>query len=229
MPGKITRPIHASTLPDGLPRQRLLDAATRLFCRYGINATGIDLVVSEARTAKTTLYNAFGSKEGLVEAVLEQEGRRWRDWFFSALDRPDLPPRARLQLIFPVLKEWFGQDEFFGCAFINAVGEHDKNEERLRGITLRHKSLVLRRIEEVAAEADCPHPAALAHQLGIIMDGAIVAAMVTRDRGIADAAGIAASALIERDVPTAAVDSTRAVNATRKPARSRRAATLVAS
>ncbi len=201
MPAKSKRP---SGVPVTHPRDRLLDAATRLFCRHGINATGIDLVVSEAGTAKTTLYNAFGSKEGLVEAVLEGEGRRWRDWFFAALDNPGLPPRARLHLIFPALEDWFGQDDYFGCAFINAVAEHDKSEERLRGITLHHKRLVLGRIEEIAAEAGCARPADLAHQLGIIMDGAIVAAMVTRDRSVAVAAGQAAVALIDAVVPLAA-------------------------
>jgi AcrR family transcriptional regulator len=61
------------------PRERLLLAASKLFCRFGINAVGIDAVVAEAATAKATLYKAFGSKEQLVEAVLEREGRIWRD------------------------------------------------------------------------------------------------------------------------------------------------------
>ena len=175
-------------------------AATRLFCRYGINATGIDLVVSEAGTAKTTLYKVFGSKEGLVEAVLETEGRAWREWFFGVLADENVSARARLKAIFPALKQWFGKAEFFGCPFINAIGEHDKAEDRLRGITLRHKKIVLKHIETLAAEAGADDAAALAHQLGILMDGAIVAAMVTRDDTIADAAGQAADALIDRAV-----------------------------
>ena len=32
-------------------RARLLSAATHLFCRYGINATGIDAIINEAGTA----------------------------------------------------------------------------------------------------------------------------------------------------------------------------------
>ena len=185
------------------PRARLIAAATRLFCRYGINATGIDLVVSEAGTAKTTLYKAFGSKEGLVEAVLDNEGRVWREWFFSSIDQPHLAPRDQLKSIFPALKEWFGKAEFFGCPFINAIGEHDKAEDRLRAITLRHKMLVLGRIEQLAAAAGHRAPAAFAHQLGILMDGAIVAAMVTRDDAMADAAGEAAAALIDIALPPA--------------------------
>jgi hypothetical protein len=76
------------------------------------------------------------------------------------------------------------------------VGEHDKDETRLRAITLQHKSFVLAHIAGLARAAGAADPDALAHQLGILMDGAIVAAMVTRDPRIADAAGIAANALL---------------------------------
>ncbi len=86
---------HAATQPDGLvatpepsPRERLIDAATRLFCRYGVNSVGVDAIVANAGTAKTTLYKVFGSKDGLVEAVLEREGRAWRAWFICRDRRP---------------------------------------------------------------------------------------------------------------------------------------------
>ena len=52
-------------------RDRLIRAASELFCRYGINATGIDAIVEQSGTAKATLYKTFGSKEGLIEAVLK--------------------------------------------------------------------------------------------------------------------------------------------------------------
>ena len=40
-----------------------------------------------------------------------------------------------------------------------------------------------------------PEPEMLAHQLALLMDGAIVAAMVSRDPGVADTAGLAAGSL----------------------------------
>lgn len=180
------------------PRDRLLEAATQLFCRYGINATGIDTVVNQAGTAKTTLYKLFGSKDGLVEAVLEAEGRHWREWFLSGLDDGNGTARQRLERIFPLLKEWFAQDRFYGCPFINAVGEHDKTDGRMRAIALRHKKVVLGRLEELAAEAGAADAELIAHQLGLLIDGAIVAAMVLRDASVADAARPAAAALLDR-------------------------------
>src|SRR5262249_14023818 len=70
---------------DESARGRLLNAATYLFCKNGINATGIDAIIDEAGTAKTTLYKLFGSKNNLVHAVLETEGRQWREWFIGAI------------------------------------------------------------------------------------------------------------------------------------------------
>jgi AcrR family transcriptional regulator len=187
-PGR--RPAEASA------RERLIEAASRLFCRYGINAIGVDAVVAEAGTAKATLYTAFGSKAKLVEAVLEREGRQWREWFLAGLDHGEASAADRLRRIFPLLETWFSQDGFYGCPFINAIGEHDKEEARLREITIAHKKAVLSRIERLAAEADALDPSRLAHQLGLLMDGAIVVAMISRDAGAARLAGETAERLI---------------------------------
>jgi len=160
-------------------RDRLLDAATQLFCRYGINAVGVDAVVREAATAKATLYKTFGSKEGLVEAVLEREGAAWRDWFVGALLTGEAGAAERLGRIFPLLGEWFASERFYGCPFINALGEHDKKEGRYRHIALSHKRSVLAVLARLATEAGARDGDALAHQFGLLIDGAIVAAMVT--------------------------------------------------
>jgi AcrR family transcriptional regulator len=178
------------------PRERLMDAATKLFCQNGINATGIDAIVAEAGTAKTTLYKIFKSKGDLVEAVLETEGRSWRAWFLAAIEAPPTP-REKLDAIFPALRQWFGESDYTGCVFINAVGEHPKDETRLRDLTIQHKTFILKHIGQLAGAAGAARPDALAHQLGLLMDGAIVAAMVTRDPGVADAAGQAATALLD--------------------------------
>lgn len=181
---------------DSGARRKLLDAAARLFCRFGINAVGVDTIVAEAGAAKATLYKIFGSKEKLVEAVLEQEGRCWREWFLAGLDAGQARPADRLRRIFPLLETWFRQEGFYGCPFINAIGEHDKTEARLRDITLAHKRAMLARIETLAAEAGAENPARLAHQLGLLMDGAIVVALISKDPGAAGLAADAAEKLI---------------------------------
>ena len=188
----------AEDVPQSSPRDRLIDSAKALFCRYGINSVGVDTIVDNAGTAKTTLYKLFGSKDGLVEAVLEREGQAWRAWFLDALDGPGGTARERLARIGPALKVWFNRDDFFGCPFINAVGESDKADDRMRSLAIAHKTVVLNRLSALCAEAKVPEPDETAHTIGLIMDGAIVMALITRDPSAADVAARACAAVIPR-------------------------------
>jgi len=161
------------------PGDRHLNTATRLFCLHGINATGIDKILAEAGVAKMTLYNQFGSKEGLVFAVLEREGEAWRAWFQTAVDQLGGTPRDKLVGIFDVLENWFKQEGFYGCAFINAVAEHNKEDPRIRTLAQAHKKKVLAIIRSLAEQAGVPDPDAVTEAIGILVDGAIIAAVIT--------------------------------------------------
>ena len=186
---------RAAASDDESAHDRLLSAATHLFCKNGINATGIDAIIDEAGTAKTTLYKLFGSKTNLVHAVLESEGKQWREWFIGAIEAGGGDPHTKLSRIFPALKSWFGEERFYGCPFINAVAEHDKDQKQFRAIAMKHKKVVLAHIEKLAGEMGATDPESLAHQLALLIDGAIVAAMVSGDPGVADTAGLAAGSL----------------------------------
>lgn len=179
-------PASSGASADLSVRHRLIEAASQLFCRYGINAVGVDAVIAQAGTAKASLYKNFGSKEGLVEAVLVHEGAAWREWFLGALLEGEASAREKLARVFPLLRQWFADERFYGCPFINAVGEHDKDETRLRDLTIEHKKAVLAALAGLAAEAGLARPEHVAHQIGLLIDGAIIAAMVTRDPGAAD-------------------------------------------
>src|SRR5438046_8118410 len=115
---------------DESARGRLLSAATHLFCKDGINATGIDAIIHEAGTAKTTLYKLFGSKTNLVHAVLESEGKQWREWFIGAMEQGGGDAQSKLTRIFPALKSWLGEERLYCCPFNNAVAEHDKDAKQ---------------------------------------------------------------------------------------------------
>jgi AcrR family transcriptional regulator len=53
-------------------RGRILDAALRLFAERGYSATGVHEISRQARIEKAALYWHFGSKEGLLAAVLDR-------------------------------------------------------------------------------------------------------------------------------------------------------------
>lgn len=53
-------------------RQRLLDAAARVFARDGINGATTRAIAEEAGVNEVTLFRHFGSKDGLLDAVVGQ-------------------------------------------------------------------------------------------------------------------------------------------------------------
>lgn len=164
---------------DMSTRERILAAASWLFCHKGFHATGVDSVARRAGTAKTSLYKHFGNKEGLIEAVLEREGAAWRSWFFSEIAKVQGTARTRLLALFDVLELWFADPHFFGCPFINAAGEFDARHIRLRQIIAAHKSHLNGWIAAQATMMSDPDPDRTVAYFTLLMDGAIVAAQVS--------------------------------------------------
>ena len=72
---------------DPVPtRDRILDAAQRLFEAQGYNATGVAEILRESGANSGSLYHFFGSKEDLLVAVLRRHVER--------LDQDVLGPAA---------------------------------------------------------------------------------------------------------------------------------------
>ena len=53
-------------------RQAMLDAATDLFLEKGFEGTSLSDIVSRSRGSRSTLYEQFGNKEGLLRSIVEQ-------------------------------------------------------------------------------------------------------------------------------------------------------------
>jgi AcrR family transcriptional regulator len=73
--------------PDTQTRERLLKAAIAVFDRKGYAAASIREIVERAGVTKPALYYHFGSKEGLLGAVLQEGERHLRDIAARALAR----------------------------------------------------------------------------------------------------------------------------------------------
>jgi AcrR family transcriptional regulator len=77
-------------------RSAIIEAASRLFARHGIESTSIDRIAQEIRLTKGAVYAAFRSKRELVEAV-GAAGSVLID--IEPLFREDLALRERLAFI----------------------------------------------------------------------------------------------------------------------------------
>jgi AcrR family transcriptional regulator len=152
-------------------RERLVAAAHRLFYRDGIRATGVDAVIAQARVTKVTFYRHFPSKDELVLAYLSLRHDLWMAWWRDALGRhARRGPRAVVR----ALGEWFAEEGFRGCAFLNAVGELGGTHPEIAAIARAHKDEMADEIASLLPAA--PGRAAAARAIAMAVDGAIVRA-----------------------------------------------------
>lgn len=199
------------TKPDLAPaagaRERLLDAAETLIYAGGIHATGVDAIVKRSGAARKSFYAHFESKEALAAAALERRDARWMAWFVEATKKRGKTPRARLVGMFDVLREWFEQADFHGCAFLNAAGEIERADDPIRVVVREHKARLLAFVREqldahaAQAGADRRFVARLARQWLVLIDGAIGVALVSGDASAARDARAAAELLLDATLP----------------------------
>ena len=64
---------------DSSGRERILEAATRLFATHGVAGTSLSQVAEASSMSKPSLLYHFGSKESLRRAVLEQLLDGWKE------------------------------------------------------------------------------------------------------------------------------------------------------
>jgi AcrR family transcriptional regulator len=163
--------------PVSEARERILEAAYELFSRRGIAAVGVDTIVAEAGVAKMTLYRHFPSKADLALAFLERREERWtRDWLQVEAVRRGSNARERLLAIFDVFGEWFAEESFEGCSFVNILLEIDDRDDQVRQASVQHLSNIRAFVCGLADEAGAEDPEVLAAQWHILMKGSIVAA-----------------------------------------------------
>ncbi|MEW6590251.1 MAG: TetR/AcrR family transcriptional regulator [Pseudomonadota bacterium] len=156
--------------PTSPARERILLTAHALFYRDGIRATGIDRVIAESGVTKVTFYRHFPSKNDLIREFLEYRHRRWMDWFEDALQRHGQDMNA----LIPTLREWFGDESFRGCAFINSVGELGGVLPAVVEISRRHKQEMTDVISRLLPPSR--HRKENAAAVALAVDGAIVRA-----------------------------------------------------
>lgn len=186
-------PVPASGEP---PRERIIRAATRLFYRQGIPRTGVDAVIDAADVAKMSLYRNFRSKDQLITECLRRLDLRYHNWFVEQVRHRSEQPQEALLSVFDVLDEWFASDDFRGCAFINATVELADPRHPARVPAMAHKRRNREYLVQLARAAGIQDPATLGKQLMLLVEGAIVTALVQRDPDAAKHAKDAARVLI---------------------------------
>jgi AcrR family transcriptional regulator len=159
-------------------RERLLDAADRLFYAEGVHTVGIDRLIEEAGVAKGSLFYNFSGKDDLVAAYLGGRDQRRRERIARHQEGLD-DPVAKLLAVFDALQEAVASPGYNGCPFANANAEAlpgSVEAEALRTFRGWLADLFL----GLCAEAGYADPQDVAARLQLLYDGAVANSQLDR-------------------------------------------------
>lgn len=178
-------------------RQRLVVAADRLFYQDGIRTVGIDRVIAEAGVAKMTLYTHFPSKDDLILAVLKFREECVLEFFRSAVEHHTLRKKNKLRAFFAALQDWFESPKFRGCAFQNAAVELADPAHAATQFVRDHKRRFADFLRDLVEESIGKAAAKLVPAIALLVEGAVVTAVVQGTPAAASVAREAAIRLVE--------------------------------
>jgi AcrR family transcriptional regulator len=153
-------------------RERILAAATARFAAQGIRATSADRIIDDAGITKVTFYRHFPTKSELVVAYLQAQSAAEQAWMLST--QHDGAPLETLRALAGGIGAASCLPGFRGCPFINAAAEFADPDDPVRTAVAAHRDWTLARFAAVAEEAGVPDVDAVARQLLLLRDGAMV-------------------------------------------------------
>jgi AcrR family transcriptional regulator len=199
-------PAGISAKPTGTIRlvteadRRIAELAGRLFHECGITATGVETLSKAAGISKRTLYERFGSKDGLIAAAYEALDTPVFEHITRPAEAAAESPEGQIDGLFAHLETVAASPDFRGCPFANAASELADPDHPAREIIRRHKERVRRWVLERARAAGAADPALLSRQLVIVFDGAQMQSLMQGSAKPAREARALARTLVERAV-----------------------------
>jgi len=178
-------------------RERIFEAAKKLFYKSGIRGVSVEAIAEEANTTKVTLYRVYSSKEELIVKVLEEQAERWKQWWDEVASRNPGEPRKQIEAIFECFHDELCCDNAErGCAMANASVELEDDHPG-RQVVREHKLEMNRRMIELCTQMGAKDPKLLANSLMLLLSGAFAARLVYDGREQIAAVCGAAQALLD--------------------------------
>jgi AcrR family transcriptional regulator len=179
-------------------RDRLFSAAINLFYRNGIRAVSVDAIAAEAGTTKVTFYRVFESKDDLVVQVLEEQSKRFWQWWDAIVAETPAEPRKQIEnLIARFRVEIVGDEACRGCAVANAAVEIIEEDHPARAVIKQHKLQIAERLRALCREMGARQPDVLGDALSLLYSGAFSARLSVDGGEQIAALSAAAAALLD--------------------------------
>jgi AcrR family transcriptional regulator len=178
-------------------RQRIIDAAMKLFYAEGIGRVSVDAVAAKAGVTKRTLYYHFDSKDDLITAYLEERDqpnlKQLASWYESAKGGVD----EQVAAIFTNLARVARHPKWRGCGFLRTAAELAAmpGHPALK-VGARHKRGFETWLAAELAKSGIESAADLAREVVVLLDGAFAITLVHRNPDYIEAAGRAAQRLV---------------------------------
>ena len=166
-------------------RDRLLDAADRLFYQEGVRTVGIDRLLAEADAAKASLYQHFGCKDQLVASYLERKTADARAHIEAYL--AGTPSSQRALKFFDWIVEWAESKDFRGCPLQHTVTELTDATHPARAVAHGQREWFAERFLEWTTAACVKDAKAMARALVVLFDGAVAGSEVDGPQRARDA------------------------------------------
>ena len=168
-------------------RELVLDAAERVMAKHGYEAATLARVVEEAGIPMSSVYHYFGSKDGILLAVME----RGADRFFADLperDRRAGPPAEHLaKVMSTAIRTLELHPDFLRLLIVFAAQPSAAGDGQVQAVVSRVREQALTRLRGQLAIAfgddpQSPVTEQLARFALAAIDGAVVACQA--DRGV---------------------------------------------
>jgi hypothetical protein len=119
-------------------------------------------------------------------AELERSSRRWLGWLTAELARRRPPGGSGVLVLWDVLEEWFASEDFARSQVAAAVAAPpDGRGPAAQAALVRHRQAMRELLEELARAAGAREPDRAADRLHLLVEGAIVGALLDRHPGVA--------------------------------------------
>ncbi|HMS17774.1 MAG TPA: hypothetical protein PKA37_13100, partial [Planctomycetota bacterium] len=143
------------------------------------------------------LQAAVVQNDDLVLAVLEHREEQFQAMFEASMNRHGNEGRTPIQAFFGALRDWFGSPGFRGCMFINSRVELADPQHPASQFAAGHKVRFHRQLHDILlAAAGVNIAEAAAGALALLVEGAIVTAVMQQSPAAADVAERAVMSLI---------------------------------
>ncbi len=182
-------------------KERIVDAANKLFYLAGIKATSVDAIAEKAGVTKRTLYYHFQSKDDLITKYLSARDQINLQAFQKSFDEQKGDITKKIRAVFDSVVTATSHTKWRGCGFQRTAGElaNKPGHPAIKAASV-HKKNVEAWLTKEFNQYDVTNADVTARQVFLLLEGALSSMLIHHDSAYIQEAGNAAALLVANAV-----------------------------